>query len=97
MCFVTVHSIVYYIILLALAGLTTANANCTTGDVRLADGLISNAGRVEICINNAWGTVCDYRWQESSASVVCKQLGFQPYGMFLHMTNEPTVALNIIM
>jgi len=70
---------------LTLAGLNTANAKCTTGDIRLADGLIPNAGRVEICINNVWGTVCDYQWQMSSASVVCKQLGFQPYGTFLHM------------
>jgi len=33
---------IYYIILLALAGPTTANANCTTGDIRLADGLGTN-------------------------------------------------------
>ena len=38
--------------------------------------------------HNAWGTVCDYRWRTSAASVVCKQLGFQPHGMFLHETLE---------
>ena len=39
-------------------------------------------GRVEVCINHAWGGICDNSWSLATASVVCGQLGFQRAGEF---------------
>ena len=60
--------------------LSTAAQSCTHGAVRLVGGRSSNEGRVEICINGVWGTVCHSSWSSSDARVVCRQLGF-PVGV----------------
>ena len=43
--------------------------------MRLADGASANEGRVEVCVNGEWGTVCDHNWGLAEAQVVCNQLG----------------------
>ena len=45
--------------------------------MRLRDGT-TLSGRVEICIDNLWGTVCDTSWSVNDAMVVCRQLGHSP-------------------
>ena len=47
------------------------------GDIRLIDGPNPLEGRVEICLNRAWGTVCNNSFSLSDAEVVCTQLGYR--------------------
>ena len=52
--------------------------NCQTGSLRLGNNTVTantSEGRVEICINNAWGTICDDLFGRTDAAVVCGSLG----------------------
>ena len=57
------------------------NPSCETGALRLANGRTVLEGRVEICVGGRYGTVCDDNWDDTDASVVCRQLGFNPTGI----------------
>lgn len=59
-------------------------ASCNHGDVRLrGDDHYVSMGRVEVCMDSVWTTVCDRYWTHTEASVVCTQLGYSPYGRWL--------------
>ena len=49
---------------------------CENGDVRLADGHSQYEGRLEICYNEIWGTVCSNVWDSYEIKVACRELGF---------------------
>ena len=42
--------------------------------MRLVNGTTVLEGRVEVCFNNVWGTVCDNRFNSDDAQVICNQL-----------------------
>ena len=58
-------------------GVACSNTTCTQGELRLQGGSANYAGRVEICIDNIWGKVCDDFFHTPDAQVACRQLGFQ--------------------
>lgn len=47
--------------------------SCTQGSIRLQGGTASQ-GRVEVCVNNTWGTVCRDSWGDNDTEVACRQL-----------------------
>ena len=49
--------------------------SCANGEVRLVNGSTFTEGRVEVCYNNSYNTICDDFWDELDAKVVCRQLG----------------------
>ncbi|XP_019892680.2 protein bark beetle isoform X1 [Musca domestica] len=44
--------------------------------VRLLGGAGPYEGRLQLYVNDRWGTVCDYGWTELNAALVCHHLGY---------------------
>ena len=64
---------------------TSSQHDCSSGDLRLVGGERESEGRVEICVEGFWGTVCNNThigsWgQQELAVVVCRQKGFTTRG-----------------
>ena len=53
---------------------------CYEGELRLTGGSSPTEGRVEVCIEGMWGTVCDSSWAAKDAEVACRQAGYLSVG-----------------
>lgn len=66
-----------YVYVYTHVGSATEGSNCADGALRLSGGVTSNQGRLEICMNGAWGSVCDSEglFTTDEAKVACRELG----------------------
>ncbi len=61
------------------------------GSVRLVDGPSDLEGRVEVCNNQEWGTVCQTFWESPDAGIVCSQIGYSRFGALISRPSEELV------
>ena len=64
-----------------IADLTVESSNCTDYEISLVEGVTANEGKIKVCLNHFWGTVCDRYFDTTDANTICRQLGYQPHGM----------------
>ena len=68
-----------------LPALGTNYSNCSHGDVRLVGSVDGDQGRLEVCVNSAWGTVCSNAFGASDAAVACEAIvGYNSTGKRHH-------------
>jgi hypothetical protein len=58
---------------------------CIETKVRLFGGKTPYDGRVEICVNDHWVSLCAENWDDRHAAVVCRQLGHNTTSYAVHM------------
>ena len=76
----------------------TSQSSCDIGTLRLADGPTPNQGRVEICVDQNWGTICGLKmnWRSPEANVACRSLGFECKALSLHFLYFRQLTLQMV-
>jgi len=65
---------------------------CNDDDIRLVGGPSPVEGRVEVCYDEVWGTICDQSWSITDANVACRQLGFLSVGEYKNIVFFPDLC-----
>ena len=63
------------IIVFALTAMETNRSECNDQDLQIVGS--AREGRVEVCYNQAWGTICDEVYGLNAVRILCSQLGFR--------------------
>ena len=75
-----------------------ANAQCGDKKIRLIGGRLEIEGRVEVCLNGQWSTVCDSVWGSKHARVACRELGYSEDSELLMASASITASvLNVLL
>ena len=53
---------------------------CTSGTLRLHEGYSPRNGRLEICVNEVWATVCGTDFTDDMAGIACAAMGASDEG-----------------
>lgn len=69
------------------------SSNCQEGDVRLVNGSFTTEGRVEVCSNGIWGSICSTKFTAIDAYVICKELGYGLIGENLLVLSDDIIVL----
>ena len=72
-CLILTHKILLFIIIAVVMDPTCIPNQDT---FRLINGNSPTEGRLEVCVNERWGTVCDDGFGMNEGRVACQQLGF---------------------
>ena len=57
-------------------GNATSVPECEGGEVRMVGGEREGEGRVEVCVDGFWGSVCGDGFDQKAAFVICREFGY---------------------
>ena len=86
----------HFVVIVCTTLNNTIITDCSNGDIRLVNSDSILEGRVEICYDRVWGTVCSRGWEVQDAGIACKQLGFSSSGQKLLCYSAMSIATSLI-